>query len=57
MRYACGPLIQIKQAITYADNTLLQAQDKKEMFTVIREHHALLRKANLNAASEETKFF
>ena len=27
------------------------------MFTVIREYHALLRKANLKAASDKTKFF
>ena len=27
------------------------------MFTVIREYHALLRKANLKAAPDKTKFF
>ena len=56
MRYAFGPLIKKKQAITYIDDTLLQAQDKQEMFTVIREYHALLRKANLKAAPDKTKF-
>ena len=54
MRYAIGPLIKKKQAITYIDDTLLQAQDEQEMFTVIREYHALLRKANLKAAPDET---
>ena len=57
IRYAFGPLIKKKQAITYIDNTLLQAQDKQEMFTVIREYHALLREANLKAAPDKTKFF
>ena len=57
MRYAFGPLIKKKQAITYIDDTLLQAQDKQEMFTVIREYHALLREANLKAAPDKTKFF
>ena len=56
MRYAFGPLIKKKQAITYIDDTLLQAQDKQEMFTVIREYHALLRKANLKVAPDKTKF-
>ena len=57
MRYAFGPLIKKKQAITYIDDTLLQAQDKQEVFTVIREYHALLRKANLKAAPDKTTFF
>ena len=57
MRYAFGLLIKKKQAITYIDDTLLQAQDKQEMFTVIREYHALLRNANLKAALDKTKFF
>ena len=30
MRYAFGPLIKRKQAITYIDDTLLQATDKKK---------------------------
>ena len=57
MPYVFGPLIKKKQAITYIDDTLLQAKDKQEMFTVIREYHALLRKANLKAAPDKTKFF
>ena len=55
MRYAFGPLIKKKQAITYIDNTLLQEQDKQEMFTAIREYHALLRKANLKSAPDKAK--
>ena len=57
MGYAFGPLKKKKQAITYIDDTLLQAQDKQEMFTVIREYHALLRKANLKAEPDKTKVF
>ena len=57
MRYAFGPLINRKQAITYIDDTLLQAKDKREMFTIVREYHSLLRKANLKAAPDKTMFF
>ena len=53
MRYAFGPLIKRKQAITYIDDTLLQVKDKREMFTVVREYHSLLRKANLKAAPDK----
>ena len=42
MRYAFGPLIKRKQAITYIDDTLLQAKDKQEMFTLVKEYHSLL---------------
>ena len=57
MRYAFGPLIKLKQAITYIDDTLLQAKDKREMFTIVREYHSLLRKANLKAAHDKTILF
>ena len=57
MRYAFGPLIKRKQAITYLDDTLLQAKDKQEMFTIVKEYHSLLRKANLKAAPDKTMFF
>ena len=43
MRYAFGPLIKEKKAITYIDDTLLQSQNKDEMFDTIREYHSLLR--------------
>ena len=52
MRYAFGLQKMRRQAITYIDDTLLQAQDKQEMFTVILEYHALWRKANLKAAPD-----
>ena len=39
------PLIRKKQAITYTDDTILQSQTGSEMFTIINEHHTLLRKA------------
>ena len=57
MRYAFGPLIKEKKAITYIDDTLLQSNTKEEMFNIIKEYHALLRKANLKAAPDKTMFF
>ena len=44
------PLIKKKQAITYIDDTIMQSQNKNEMFTVIDEYHSLLRKADRKAA-------
>ena len=51
------PLIKKKQAITYIDDTLMQAKNKQELFTVIQEYHDLLRKSGLKAASDKTLFF
>ena len=51
------PLIKKKQAITYIDETIMQSQNKNEMFTVINEYHTLLRKAGLKAAPDKTFFF
>ena len=49
------PLIKKKQAITYIDDTVMQSQNKGEMFSIIHEYHnLLLRKAGLKAAPEET---
>ena len=50
------PLVKKKQAITYIDDTKMQAQNKNEMFTVINEDHTLLRKAGLKAAPDKTFF-
>ena len=47
------PLIKKKQAITYIDDTILQSQNRKEMFTIINENHTLLRKAGLEAAPDK----
>ena len=57
MRYAFGPLIKEKKAITYIDDTLLQSNTKEEMFNIIKDYKALLRKANLKAATDKTMFF
>ena len=38
-------LIKRKQAITYIDDTIMQSQNKNEMFTIINDYHTLLRKA------------
>ena len=51
------PLIKKKQAITYIDNTIMQSQNRNEMFTVINEYHTLLRKAGFKAAPDKTFFF
>ena len=51
------PLIKKKQAITYTDDTVMQSQNKNEMFTVINEYHTLLRRAGLKAAPDKTFFF
>ena len=50
------PLIKKKQAITYIDDTIMQSQNKNEMFTIINEYHTLLRKAGLKAAPDKTFF-
>ena len=52
-----APLIRKKQAITYIDETIMQAQDKIEMFEIIDKYHELLRISGLKAQPEKTKFF
>ena len=47
------PLNKKKQAITYIDDTIMQSQNKGEMFSIIHEYHNLLRKAGLKAAPEK----
>ena len=51
------PVIKRKQGITYLDDSLMQAQNKQEMFTKNHEYHQLLRKAGRKAALEKTKCF
>ena len=51
------PFIKQKQAITYIDDTIMQSQNKNEMFTVINEYHHLLREASLKTPPEKTFFF
>ena len=51
------PLIKMKQTITYIDDTIMQPQNKNEMFTVINEYHTLLRRAGLKAAPDKMFFF
>ena len=57
MRYAFGPLIKQKRAIPYIDDNLLQAKDKREKFTIVKEYHSLLRKANFKSAPDKAMFF
>ena len=51
------PLIKKNQTITYIDDTIMQSQNKNEMFTIINEYHSLLPKAGLRAAPDKTFFF
>ena len=51
------PLLRKKHAIIYIDDTIMQSQNKIEMFTVINGYHTLLRKAGLKAAPDKTLFF
>ena len=51
------PIIKKKQAITYIDDTLIQAKRKQQMFTVIQEYNSLLQKTGLKAAPETTLCF
>ena len=57
MRYAFGPLIKEKKAITYIDDTRRQSNTKEEMFSKRKEYDAQLRKADLKAASDKTMCF
>ena len=57
MKIYFEPLIKKKQAITYIDDTIMQLQNKGEMFSIIHEYHDLLRKAGLKAAPEKMFFF
>ena len=50
------PLIKKKQAITYIDDTIMQSQNKSEMFSIFHEYQNLLRKVGLRAAPEKTFF-
>ena len=51
------PLIKRKQAITYMDDSIMQSQNKKKMFTINNEYHTPLRKAGLKTAPDKTFFF
>ena len=41
------PLIKKKKSITYLDDSVFLSHTKAEMFTIIQEHHQLLRKGGL----------
>ena len=51
------PLINKSQAITYIDDTIMQSQNKNELFAVINEYHTTLRTEGFKAAPEKTFFF
>ena len=50
-------LIKSRQAVTYIDDTILQAQTAEEMHSIIKKYHLLLRKAGLKAQPEKKKSF
>ena len=52
-----APLKKSGQAITYIDDTIMQAQTAEEMYSIIKKYHLLLRKAGLKAQPEETQLF
>ena len=49
-------LIKSRQDVTYMDDTIMQAQTAEEMYSIIKKHHLLLRKAGLKTQPEKTKF-
>ena len=51
------PLIKKKQAISYIDGTLMQLQNKNEMFTVINEYNTLPGKVGVSPAPDKIFFF
>ena len=59
MPYAFGAVIKEEKSITFNNYTLIHSNTKEELFNIMREYHALIRKANLNlkVASDKTKFF
>ena len=50
-------MIKTNQALTYIDDTILQSQNKAEMFEIIPKYHALVRTAGLKVSLEKTFFF
>ena len=50
------PFFRKKRAITYVDDTIMESQNKNEMFMVINEYHTLLRQAGFEAAPDKTIF-
>ena len=52
-----APLIKSRPAVTFIDDTIMQAQRAEEMYSIIKKYHLLLRKAGLKAHPEQTKFF
>ena len=57
MALSMAPLIKTNQALTYIDDTILQAQNKAEMFESIPKYHSLVRTAGLKVSPEKKTFF
>ena len=56
MSLSMAPLIKTNQALTYINDTLLQAQTEAEMFEITPKYHALVRTAGLKFSPEKTFF-
>ena len=52
-----APLKKRKQAITYIEDTIMQAQTENEMFEIIENYHLLFKKAGLKAQTEKKQSF
>ena len=57
MALSMALLIKTNQALTYIDDTILQAQNRAEMFEIIPKYHSLLRTAGLKVSPEKTFLF
>ena len=52
-----APLIKRNQAVTYVDDTIMQAQTVEEVFDIFATYHVLLRKSGLKAQPEKKLIF
>ena len=57
MALSMASMIKTNQALTYIDDTILQAQNKAEMFEIVPKYHSLVRTAGLKVSPEKTFFF
>ena len=56
MALSMAPFIQIKQALTYNDDTILQAQNEAGVFEIILKNHSLVRTAGVKVSPEKNFF-
>ena len=56
MALSMAPLIKTNQTHTYIEDTILQAQNKAELFEIIPKYLSLLRTAGLKVSPEKKHF-